>query len=132
MAIAYTRGVSNTRPTRCIVAARKHPKNRQNYKFWSNLAYIEGVLVNCGPQKLFSTKLRPAEHFFLEYEFEFETPGLHGRKLKLICENWVKFSLNTFKFSDTVKMLNLVSFRILTHDPWTCWRFALRQKNHGI
>ncbi len=37
-------------------------------------------LVNCGPQKLFSYKLWPAEHFFSRMwpfdQFEFETPEL--------------------------------------------------------
>ncbi len=41
---------------------------------------LRAFLVNCGPQELFSDKLRPAKHCFFgmwpSHKFEFETPGI--------------------------------------------------------
>jgi hypothetical protein len=81
-------GVSSTQPVghmwhaKCICSARQHFKNWQNYKFSSNLTYLKLFIVNCGLQKLFSNKLRPAEQFFFGMwpsdKFEFETSAVYG------------------------------------------------------
>ncbi len=79
-------GVSNTRHAghmwadRCICAARSIPKTVKIINFNQIWLILRAFLVNWGTQKLFSNKLRLAEHFFFRIwpfdKFEFETLAL--------------------------------------------------------
>jgi hypothetical protein len=122
-------GVSNTRPAgrmwpaRCICAAREQLKNWEYCKFWSNLAYLRAFLVNCGPQELFTDKLRPAKHFFFgmwpSHKFEFETPGLDHRFLTGVHEplraprrgSWGSAEITSFLF----KISSFMHFGVRRH-----------------
>ncbi len=56
------------------------PKIEKIISFVQIKLILSAFLVICGPEKLVSNKLRPAEHFFCGLwpsdKFEFETPGL--------------------------------------------------------
>ncbi len=62
-----TEVLNTQRHARCICTAREHPKKWQNYKLWLSFAFLRAFLVKCDPRKLYSIKLRPAEHFSLEF-----------------------------------------------------------------
>jgi hypothetical protein len=67
---------------------RTPQKNDKSIKFDQIKLILRAFLVNFGPQKLFSYKLRPAEHFFSRMwpsdQFEFETPALDEKISKKI------------------------------------------------
>jgi hypothetical protein len=67
-------------PPDVLVRPANTSKNDKSIKFDQIRLIFRGFLVYCGPQKLFSYKLRPAEHFFSRMwpsdQFEFETPDV--------------------------------------------------------
>jgi hypothetical protein len=63
-----------------LVRPANTSKHDKSLKFDQIKLYLRAFLAFCGPQKLFSYKLGPAEHFFSRMwpsnQFEFETLGI--------------------------------------------------------
>jgi hypothetical protein len=62
----YALGLRSQKRQLYLCGPRTTLKTDKMQKFSSCLAYFQGFYVNCGPQKLFSPKLLPAEHFFFK------------------------------------------------------------------
>ncbi len=79
-------------PPDASVRPANNSKNDKSIKFDQILLILRAFLVNCGPQKLFSYKLRPVEHSFSRMwpsdQFEFETPGLVSLYCNYIIHKW--------------------------------------------
>ncbi len=93
--IVYNRGLKHA-ARRPHVARQMHlcgprtpQKNAKSIMFDQIKPIFRAFLVYCGPQKLFSYKLRPAEHFISRmwpsYQFEFETPGIQSPQKCSLC-----------------------------------------------
>ncbi len=79
------------------------PKHDKIINFDQIQFILRAILVNCGPQNLFSKKLWPAENFFFGMwpsdEFQYETPALGYAQNRiesvssLTCDQTLKFYL---------------------------------------
>jgi hypothetical protein len=76
-------------PPDAFVRPANTSKNEKSIKFDQIYLILRAFLVFCGPQKLFSYKLRHAEHFsssiWPSNQFEFETPGLDHQEMCIFC-----------------------------------------------
>ncbi len=92
---SQTRGPQATcGPPDAFVRPRNTSKNAKSIMFDQIKLILRAFLVYCGPQKLFSYKLRPADHSISRMwpsdQFEFETPVLDSVS---VANYFVAFSL---------------------------------------
>jgi hypothetical protein len=101
-------------------------KTNKNVNFDHFKLIFRAFLVNCGPLKLFSNKLRPAEQFFggmrPSNTFEFETPGLNAHLCLLfwfVFSNYYYFLVSTTKMQYKWKSLNCKKmFEMFENGRW--------------